>query len=107
MNLDETESRLNEFKDILSRNREKPLNGFSDAVYLSVVEKVIIGKKDEQGKVSYHITFVFKKPFDNDMEVPTTEVVSDNEPISPLVDNATFSQHALNDYATKSNSLAC
>lgn len=108
MNLDETESRLNEFKDILSRNRGKPLNEFSDAVYLSVVEKVIIGKKDEQGKVDpYHITFVFKKPFDNDMEVPTTEVVSDNEPISPLVNNAIFSQHPINDYATKSNSVAC
>lgn len=34
-----------------------------------------------------------------------TENVPDNEPISPLVNNATFSQHALNDYATKSNSL--
>jgi len=71
-----------------------------------VVEKVIIGKKDDDGKADpYHITFVFKKPFDNDMEVPTTEVISDNEPISSLVNNATFSQHALNDYATKSNSL--
>jgi hypothetical protein len=106
MNLDEMESKLNEFKEILSSNKGKPLNEFSDAVYLSVVEKVIIGKKDEQGKTDpYHITFVFKKPFDNDMEVPTTEVVSDNEPISPLVNNATFSQHALNDCATKSDSL--
>lgn len=83
MNLDKTESKLNEFPD---------------AVYLSVVEKVVIDKKDDDGKANpYHITFVFKKPFDNDMEAPTTEVVSDNEPISPLVNNATFSQHALND----------
>lgn len=35
-----------------------------------------------------------------------TENVPDNEPISPLVNNATFSQHALNDCTTKSNSLA-
>jgi hypothetical protein len=106
MNLDETESKLNEFKVILSSNRGKSLNEFSDAVYLSVVEKAIIGKKDEVGKADpYHITFVFKKLFGNDMEVPTTEVLSNNEPISPLVNYATFSQHALNDYATKSNSL--
>ena len=39
-----------------------------------------------------------------------TEDVSDNDSINllvnNLVNNATFSQHALNDYATKSNSLA-
>ena len=39
-----------------------------------------------------------------------TEDVSDNDSINLLVNNlinnATFSQHALNDYATKSNSLA-
>ena len=38
--------------------------------------------------------------------MPATEVVLDNELISPLVNNATFSQHAFNDYVTKSNSLA-
>jgi hypothetical protein len=82
MNLDETESKLNEF---------------SDAFYLSMVEKVIIGKKDDGRKANpYHITFVFKKPFDNNMEISNMEVVSDNESISSLVNNATFSQHALN-----------
>ena len=35
-----------------------------------------------------------------------TENVPDNEPISPLVNNATFFKHALNDCTTKSNSLA-
>jgi hypothetical protein len=46
MNLDETESKLNEF---------------SDAFYLSMVEKVIIGKKDDGRKANpYHITFVLK-----------------------------------------------
>lgn len=40
MNLDETESKLNEF---------------SDAFYLSMVEKVIIGKKDD-GRNQIHIT---------------------------------------------------
>ena len=35
-----------------------------------------------------------------------TENVPDSESISPLVNNSTFSQHARNDYTTKSNSLA-
>jgi hypothetical protein len=47
-----------------------------------------------------------KNPFHNDIETSATEVVSDNEPIISLVNNAIFSQHDLNDNATKSNSLA-
>lgn len=34
---------------------------------------------------------IAKNPFEKEMEVPTTEVVSDNEPISPLINNAIFS----------------
>lgn len=46
MNLNETESKLIKNSKRFFRNRVKPPNEFSNVVYLFMVEKVIIGKKD-------------------------------------------------------------
>lgn len=44
---EESQRRLESFKKVIGKSLSKPLEEYSDDVFLSMVEKVLVGRKDE------------------------------------------------------------
>lgn len=66
-NNNEIKQRLKVFKSILEKN--EALKEFDRYVFESIVEKVIVGEIDEDGKVDpYKLTFVYKTGFTDDLD---------------------------------------
>ena len=61
--------RLADFKAVLERN--EAMTEFDPVVFESIIEKIIIGEVDEQGKKDpYKITFVFKTGYTSEADAP-------------------------------------
>jgi len=66
----ELKKRIKTFKSIF--DKKEPLVEFDRYVFESIVDQVILGKVDEKGnKKPYHITFIFKTGFKEEIEVKT------------------------------------
>ena len=64
--------RIRTFKSIF--DKREPLVEFDRYVFESIVDQVILGRVDEKGnKNPYHITFIFKTGFKEEIEVKTKE----------------------------------
>ena len=73
LSLDESndlKKRIRTFKSIF--DKKEPLVEFDRYVFESIVDQVIVGKVDEKGnKDPYHITFIFKTGFKEEIEAKT------------------------------------
>lgn len=58
---EESQRRLESFKKVIGKSLSKPLEEYSDDVFLSMVEKVLVGRKDEYGNIDpYALNFILK-----------------------------------------------
>lgn len=66
-NNNEIKKRMREFKNILEKN--KALKEFDRYVFESIVEKVIVGERDENNNIDpYKLTFIYKTGFKDELD---------------------------------------